>query len=59
LGGWITGRGDAYQYLQKSSSKFPCGDQFVGLMNSTGLFSSVTATPVFFGAAYIYTGVRR
>lgn len=58
IGGLITGKPEAYKYLQSSSARFPCGEQFVGLMNSTGMFSQVTATPIMFGLAYIYSGIR-
>lgn len=57
LGGWITGQKSAYEYLQNSSSQFPCREEFVALMRSTGRFSSIEYVPVTFGIAYIYKGV--
>lgn len=59
LGGWITGQKSAYEYLQNSSAKFPCREDFVALMRSTDRFSSIEYTPVTFGVAYIYKGTVR
>ncbi len=59
LGGWITGQKSAYEYLQNSSSQFPCREEFVALMRSTGRFSSIEYVPVTFGVAYIYKGTVR
>ena len=57
VGGWVTGRRQAYEYLQDSSALFPCRDEFVKLMTSTGRFSSCDYRPVTFGIAYLYRGV--
>lgn len=59
IGGWVTGQRDAYKYLQESSAAFPCRQEFVDLMMSTGKFSSVNFEAVSGGIAYIYTGVVR
>ncbi len=59
LGGWITGQRSAYQYLQDSSSQFPCREDFVAMMRSTDRFSSIEFIPVTFGVAYIYKGIVR
>jgi demethylmenaquinone methyltransferase/2-methoxy-6-polyprenyl-1,4-benzoquinol methylase len=59
LGGWITGQKAAYEYLQNSSSQFPCREEFVALMRSTGRFSSIEYVPVTFGVAYVYKGTVR
>lgn len=59
LGGWITGQKSAYEYLQNSSAQFPCREDFVALMRSTGRFSSIEYKPVTFGVAYIYKGTVR
>ena len=58
LGGMVSGQSDAYQYLQDSSAKFPCRDEFLGMMNSTGLFDQTTLEfkPLTFGVAYMYKG---
>lgn len=54
IGGWVTGEKEAYEYLQKSSSHFPCGEKFLDLMRSTQKFSSVQCYPLSLGIAYIY-----
>lgn len=56
IGGWITGRPEAYEYLQKSSAAFPCREEFLKMMKSTGAFSSCKYTPVTGGIAYAYQG---
>jgi demethylmenaquinone methyltransferase/2-methoxy-6-polyprenyl-1,4-benzoquinol methylase len=57
IGGWITGRKAAYEYLQNSSAKFPCGDEFIAMMKSTGRFTICEARPLTFGVAYMYKGI--
>jgi demethylmenaquinone methyltransferase/2-methoxy-6-polyprenyl-1,4-benzoquinol methylase len=57
VGGWVTGRRKAYEYLQDSSAQFPCREEFVSLMNQTGRFSKVDYRPVSFGIAYLYKGL--
>jgi demethylmenaquinone methyltransferase/2-methoxy-6-polyprenyl-1,4-benzoquinol methylase len=57
LGGLITGQKSAYEYLQNSSAQFPCREEFVALMRSTGRFLSIEYRPVTFGIAYIYNGL--
>lgn len=57
LGGLITGQKKAYEYLQNSSAKFPCGTDFVKLMEQTGRFSSIESRPLTFGIAYVYKGI--
>ena len=56
VGGWITGKPDAYEYLQASSHAFPCGTDFVRLMKSTGAFRSVEFKSMSMGIAYLYRG---
>jgi demethylmenaquinone methyltransferase/2-methoxy-6-polyprenyl-1,4-benzoquinol methylase len=56
VGGWVTGRRHAYEYLQDSSAQFPCREGFIDLMNQTGRFSDVDFRPVTFGIAYLYKG---
>lgn len=59
VGGALTGDAAAYQYLQTSAERFPCGDDFVALMRESAEFSSVTYTPLTFGIAYLYRGVKK
>lgn len=56
VGGWVTGRRQAYEYLQDSSAQFPCREGFVDLMKQTGRFESIDYRPVSFGIAYLYKG---
>lgn len=56
IGGLVTGEAEAYEYLQNSSAKFPCREEFVQLMNSTDAFSEVKFYPLSLGIAYIYIG---
>ncbi len=56
LGGWVSGRRDAYEYLQNSSRHFPSGEEFVALMSSTGAFEKVEYRRLMGGASYIYRG---
>lgn len=57
LGGLVTGQGEAYEYLQRSSSAFPCREKFLNLMRESGGFSEMTYTSLTGGIAYIYKGV--
>lgn len=56
IGGWVTGEGEAYEYLQKSSAAFPCRENFLKLMRESGNFSSLEYTALTGGIAYIYHG---
>lgn len=58
IGGWITGKKEAYEYLQKSSSRFPSKDSFLNLMNQTGSFSACEYKTLMGGASFIYKGVK-
>ena len=54
LGGFLTGKKDAYLYLQDSSSKFPCREAFLELGRKTELFDQLEFRPLMGGIAYIY-----
>ncbi|HEX9162445.1 MAG TPA: class I SAM-dependent methyltransferase [Thermoanaerobaculia bacterium] len=58
LGGAITGRRQAYEYLESSASRFPCGEDFAQLMRDSASFTSVEWKPLTFGIAYLYKGVK-
>jgi demethylmenaquinone methyltransferase/2-methoxy-6-polyprenyl-1,4-benzoquinol methylase len=58
LGGWISGRREAYAYLEKSSGEFPCRDAFLDLALSTHLFARAEFFPLTGGIAYIYRLTR-
>lgn len=56
VGGLITGKRSAYEYLNKSSRGFPSREKFVALMNSTGRFANVEYKTIMAGASFIYRG---
>lgn len=58
VGGAITGRRDAYDYLEASAAEFPCGEDFVRLMRASAAFSAVDAEPLSLGIAWLYRGVK-
>jgi demethylmenaquinone methyltransferase/2-methoxy-6-polyprenyl-1,4-benzoquinol methylase len=57
LGGAVTGERGAYEYLESSAARFPCGEEFVAMMNRAARFTSVDVKPLTFGIAYLYRGV--
>jgi demethylmenaquinone methyltransferase / 2-methoxy-6-polyprenyl-1,4-benzoquinol methylase len=59
LGGAVTGNREAYEYLERSSSRFPSGEAFVELMRSSASFASIDYRPLSFGIAWIYRGVKQ
>jgi demethylmenaquinone methyltransferase/2-methoxy-6-polyprenyl-1,4-benzoquinol methylase len=59
IGGIVTGEQDAYEYLERSAGRFPCGDEFVQLMRESAEFASIESVPLTFGIAYLYCGVTR
>ena len=58
IGGAVTGRKKAYEYLESSAGRFPCGEEFAQLMRDSGPFSRVEWRPLTFGIAYLYRGIR-
>ena len=56
IGGLVTGQGEAYDYLQKSSAAFPCREGFVALMKDADAFSHSEYISLTGGIAYIYKG---
>jgi len=56
LGGLVTGQRQAYEYLQKSSRTFPCGEAFCQLMRDSTRFRSVEHRSLFGGIVYLYRG---
>jgi demethylmenaquinone methyltransferase/2-methoxy-6-polyprenyl-1,4-benzoquinol methylase len=49
----------AYDYLPKTASKFPCREDFLGIMNSTGLLTNCRYYTLSFGIAFLYIGERK
>jgi demethylmenaquinone methyltransferase/2-methoxy-6-polyprenyl-1,4-benzoquinol methylase len=58
LGGIVTGEQGAYEYLESSAGRFPCGDEFVALMRDAAHFSSIEYKTLTFGVAYLYRGIK-
>jgi demethylmenaquinone methyltransferase/2-methoxy-6-polyprenyl-1,4-benzoquinol methylase len=58
LGGLISGDSFAYRYLNKTVETFPYGQAFCTLMTDAG-FNDVTAVPLTFGVASIYSGDKK
>lgn len=58
-GGFLTGNREAYSYLNRTAAAFPCGEDFLALMEQTERFQRVFYKPVTFGIAYIYVGIVR
>jgi demethylmenaquinone methyltransferase / 2-methoxy-6-polyprenyl-1,4-benzoquinol methylase len=58
LGGIVTGEQGAYEYLEQSAGRFPCGEAFVELMRATGAFAAIDSRPLTFGIAYLYRGTK-
>lgn len=57
IGGLLTGKPDAYDYLQTSAAHFPSGEDFAALMRASGDFKEVRFRPLSLGIAYVYRGV--
>ena len=58
IGGWVTGKKDAYTYLEKSSAAFPCREEFLGLMKKSANFENLEFESLSLGIAYIYRASR-
>lgn len=56
IGGMMSGKKDAYEYLNETSAAFPCREDFVALMESTGRFSDARYFSLTGGIAYLYVG---
>lgn len=54
LGGWISGKKTAYQYLNESSQDFPSGESFTKLLKDTNCFENVEFQSLSFGASFLY-----
>ncbi|HEY6221388.1 MAG TPA: bifunctional demethylmenaquinone methyltransferase/2-methoxy-6-polyprenyl-1,4-benzoquinol methylase UbiE [Candidatus Eisenbacteria bacterium] len=56
IGGWVSGERSAYEYLDRTSSRFPAGDRFTAMMRAAGAFRRVESHPLTGGVAYVYVG---
>ncbi len=59
VGGLVSGKRDAYEYLTRTSAAFPTGDEFLALMDRSGMFSDRRTIPLTGGIAYLYIGTVR
>jgi demethylmenaquinone methyltransferase/2-methoxy-6-polyprenyl-1,4-benzoquinol methylase len=55
VGGIISGDTSAYKYLEKSSSQFASGQDFLQMAQSTQAFSKLESTCLMGGLAWIYS----
>ncbi|NQW30458.1 MAG: bifunctional demethylmenaquinone methyltransferase/2-methoxy-6-polyprenyl-1,4-benzoquinol methylase UbiE [Ignavibacteria bacterium] len=56
VGGLLTGNRRAYEYLPETAASFPCREDFLDLMRSTGQFSLVKYRELTGGIAFLYIG---
>jgi demethylmenaquinone methyltransferase/2-methoxy-6-polyprenyl-1,4-benzoquinol methylase len=59
VGGWITGKRSAYQYLSDSTGRFPSKENFAAILRATNCFSSVEYRSLMGGASFIYKAVLK
>ena len=57
IAGFITGEGDAYEYLGETIEEFPSGAKMCELLRQTGL-SEALCTPLSGGIVSLYTALR-
>jgi demethylmenaquinone methyltransferase/2-methoxy-6-polyprenyl-1,4-benzoquinol methylase len=55
VGGWISGKEDAYRYLNRSVEGFPYGEDFAEILRNVGLVD-VRFDPLSLGIATLYQG---
>lgn len=51
---FLSGRGDAYEYLITSSENFPSGENFIQIIKENTNYKHLAFSPLFGGIAYIY-----
>ncbi len=56
LGSLLSNNSYAYRYFVSSVNSFPCGLDFLKIIEKTNLFSSLKYLPLTFGITYIYFG---
>ncbi len=57
VGGLISGKKDAYDYLNETAGEFPCREEFLELMEEAGTFSEYSYDSLTGGICFLYTGV--
>lgn len=58
IGGLVTGQRQAYKYLQTSSKEFPCGNDFLQLIDESFPFQKTSYETLSGGIAYMYRARR-
>ena len=58
IGGWVSGKKDAYRYLNTTVEDFPYGQAFLLLLQEAG-FKKTRAIPLTFGIASIYIAEKK
>lgn len=53
IGGLLSGKRAAYEYLPTTAAAFPCGEQFENLLRANG-FHPIKTAPLMGGVAFIY-----
>lgn len=59
IGGLLTGNRKAYEYLPTTAAAFPCREEFLNLMRSTGRMDECSYRELTGGIAFLYTGIVR
>lgn len=58
VGAVVTGNKKAYEYLEDSSSQFPCRNHFLQLMQDAAPLYKLKFRPLTMGVAYLYRGTK-
>jgi demethylmenaquinone methyltransferase/2-methoxy-6-polyprenyl-1,4-benzoquinol methylase len=59
LGHVATGKKEAYEYLNRSSARFPSGENFCETLRRNGRFESVEFKSLMGGASFLYKSVKK
>lgn len=59
IGGLLTGNRKAYEYLPTTAAAFPCREEFLALMRSTGLLEDCQYQELTGGIAFLYSSTRK
>ena len=59
IGGLLTGNRKAYEYLPSTAAAFPCREEFLELMRSTGLLEDCLYQELTGGIAFLYSSTRK
>lgn len=58
LGGLISGKKDAYNYLSSSSSQFPSGQALIQMIKDSAPFEKVQSEALMGGASFLYKAIK-